>query len=375
MGSIIRFHDEKRLTLSPRYCAGQPGAYPYYGPRGIIARIDSYAYEGEYLLVAESPRIAKGGPDAALAARTAAPFGTASPMAAPSTPSGTIPAVPPALAVPVSGRFSAAAQVHVLSCDRETEPRFLCRLLNAIPRTALPRSLGQENLAALEILLPPPEDQRQILTAVLNIERKMTLLHDQNRVLRGMIQAMFDRYFIFGGGSPRPLGDFAEYRNLDSGSGRRPRPGEDRPGPSPVPNPAAAPPAAQAAPTVPTARAATAVTTTAAGTAFHNLFLCPRGDLHPLFTGALVTSSEFLAYAETCREHRGGKQRLNGELLMAFELTGPARHPEGTPFPSGCYREFNQAAGAAEKKLAANRAELGVLEQLRQSLFPPHEGS
>jgi hypothetical protein len=335
MGSIIRFHDEKRLTLSPRQCAGQPGEYPYYGPRGIIARIDSYAYEGEYLLVTESPRDS-GGPGGRVRAAPIPPAAWADPSPRTAAP------VPPAWAVPVQGRFSVNTHVHVLSCGRETEPRFLCRLLNAIPRPALPRSLGQENLAALELLLPPPEDQRNILTAILNIERKITLVQDQNRVLRGILQSLFDHHFIFGGGSPRPLGDFIEYRNLDPALG--PRPG-------PLPGPAAG-----------------------NGTAFHNLFLSPRGDLHPLFTGALVSSPEFLAHAENCREHRGGKQRLNGELLMTFELTGPTQTPGGTPFPSGCYREFNQAAGAAEKKFAAHHAELRVLEQLRHSLFPPNQG-
>jgi hypothetical protein len=175
---------------------------------------------------------------------------------------------------------------------------------------------------------------------MLNIERKITLVQDQNRVLRGILQSLFDHHFIFGGGSPRPLGDFVEYRNLDP-----------VPGSGPVPGPAAG-----------------------NGTAFHNLLLYPRQDLHPLFTGILAANPEFRTHAESCREHRGGKQRLNGELLMAFELTGPAKTPGETPFPSGCYREFNQTAGAAEKKFAANHAELRVLEQLRQSLFPPYGG-
>jgi hypothetical protein len=221
--------------------------------------------------------------------------------------------------------------------------------LNAIPRGALPRSLGQENLAALELLLPPPEDQRRILEALSNIERKIALLRSQNQVLRGIIRSLFDHYFITGEGSPRPLGDFVECRDL----GIKPGLGPGRE----APLAGAAGPSGASGPL------------RERGTVFYNLFLRPRGDLHPLFAAALVGSGEFLAYAKNCREHRGGTWGLNRELVLGFELSGPAGKTDAS-FPAGCYREFNRAAEAAGIKHAANRAELGVLEQLRRGLFP-----
>jgi hypothetical protein len=304
LGDITRLQDDKRANLSPRQCADQPGEYPYYGPQGIIAHIASYAYEGDYLLVAESPR---GGEAAA----------------------------------PASGRFSASGRVHVLRCGQDAEPRFLSLILNGLPRKALPRSLHPGTLENLEFFLPPPEDQRQILLSLGLIEKKAALLDGQNRVLHGLLQSLFDRYFIYGGGNPRPLGDFIEYQ--DQGQGQEP----------------ASPPGAVPA------------LSPTGGAAFHKLRLCPREGLHPLFTGALVQNPEFLAYAENCFEYQGGKRRLNGKLLMAFELSGPAEKWGKALSPAGQYQEFNQFADGAEKKLAANRAEAELLQKLEQCLLAP----
>jgi hypothetical protein len=293
LGDVTRFHDEKRVSLSRRQYEQQSGEFPYYGPQGIIARISTFACEGEYLLL-------------------------------PCTPPHNFPALP---AIPVSGRFSANPHVHVLACIEEVEPRFLCRCLNTLPRAVLPRSPQPEDIEGIEIFLPPPEDQRQILAALSDIESKTALLQNQNRLLDGMAQSLFDSCFIFGSGSLRPLGDFISSRTT-------------------VPDPGLP---------------------QDAGTAFHNLLLYPREDLHPLFIRLLIKNPEFLAHAKNCLEHRGGRQQLNAELLMTFALTGPAG--TGT-FSAGAYPEFNAFAFSAEKKLAVNNAELKLLADLGQSLFP-----
>ncbi|MDR1024625.1 MAG: restriction endonuclease subunit S [Treponema sp.] len=295
LGDVTRFHDEKRISLSRRQCEQQSGEFPYYGAQGIIARINTFAYEGEYLLFACAPP-------------------------------HNVPALP---ALPVSGRFSANTHVHVLACIEEVEPRFLCRCLNTLPRSVLPRSPQPADIEDIEISLPPPEDQRQILAALSDIENKTVLLQNQNRLLDGMAQSLFDHRFVFGSGKLRPLGDFIISRTL-------PDPGLPQ----------------------------------NAGTAFHNLLLYPREDLPPLFVRLLIKNPEFLAHAKNCLEHRSGRQQLNAELLMTFELTGPAEPPGGA-FPAGAYPEFAAFAFSAEQKLSANNAELKLLAALGQSLFPP----
>ncbi|MDR2135554.1 MAG: restriction endonuclease subunit S [Treponema sp.] len=318
LGDIVRFYDERRASLSRRQCEQQPGEFPYYGPQGIAARIGSFAYEGEYLLLADAP---------------------------PRNPLS-------AAAFAVSGRFSASTRVHVLACVEEVEPRFLCRCLNALPRAALFRSQRPEDLDSIEIALLPLEDQRQILAALADIEMKTALLRDQNRVLNAMAQSLFDHCFVFGGGKPRPLGDFAVFRaaGLDAAPGPGAGPG------------AVLDAASGAGP--------------GSDTAFRGLLLSPREGLPPLFARLLVKNPEFLAYAESCLEHRGGGRRLNAERLMAFELSGPSgdraagRVFDGASFPAGAYPEFAAFALNAEKKLAANNAELKLLADIEQSLFP-----
>jgi hypothetical protein len=312
LGDVIRFCDEKRITLSRRQCEQQSGEFPYYGQRGIIARIKSFDYEGEHLLLAGAPQALQ--------------------------------------AVPVSGRFSVNTHVHVLACIEEAEPRFLARCLGALPRAALPRSPRQEDIENIEISLPPPEDQRQILAAVSDIEKKTALLQDQNRLLNGMAQSLFDCSFIFGSENLRPLGDFVVFRAA-------------------VPDPSVPARAVSAAPEpgllqqeLPQGAGPHT------GIAFHNLLLYPREDLPPLFIRLLIKTPEFLAHAENCLDRRGGRQQLNAALLMTFELSAPER--SGPSFPAGAYPEFNAFALAAEKKLAANNAELRLLAELGQSLFP-----
>jgi hypothetical protein len=289
LADITRSHDGERINLSHRHCDGKPGDYPYYGPGGIIARIDSYVYEGEYILA--------------------------------------LPQVP--RAVLARGRFSANTRVHVLSCEPGLEPAFLCEVLNAPPpmgRSGARNTRWEDlkNLETLEISLPNLEVQRLILKALSAMEDKVALLRDQNRVLQGMIHSLFDRLFILGPGT-RPLGDFAGCRPADS-----PAPEENR-----------------------------------GGDVFYDLFLYPRENLHPLFITALIKNPEFLNYAESCLEGSIGKRRLNGERLMAFELSGPTENRR----PSGACREFNGLAASAEKKLAANHGELRVLQKLRQNLI------
>jgi hypothetical protein len=303
LGDITQNRNRERISLSPHQCGLRPGEYPYYGQEGIIARIDSYVYEGDYVLAAASSR---SGPWSYTA----------------------------------QGRFSADTHVHVLSCGPEAEAPFLCRVLNAVDPAPRPPNLKE--LEALELILPAVEVQRLILKALANIEAKIDLLHDQNRVLHGMVHALFDLLFIFGGGTPRPLGDFAGYRAA-----------------SPAPK---------------TAVAAAEAAEGADGIPFGDLLLYPRGDMHPLFIAALIKNPEFLMYAEHCGEGGIGKRRLNGERLTAFELSGPKddgrqRNRAGKAAdPRG---EFNRFAGAVEKKLAHNQGELRVLQDLRRTLILP----
>ena len=53
LGEVVEIYDNKRIPLSEEERANRKGIYPYCGANGIIDHIDSYIFEGEYLLLAE----------------------------------------------------------------------------------------------------------------------------------------------------------------------------------------------------------------------------------------------------------------------------------------------------------------------------------
>ena len=53
MGEIIINHDSKRIPLSSNERAKKQGEYPYYGATSIMDYVDSYIFDGRYLLLGE----------------------------------------------------------------------------------------------------------------------------------------------------------------------------------------------------------------------------------------------------------------------------------------------------------------------------------
>ena len=53
LADALELHDSKRVPLSSRERAERSGPYPYYGAAGIIDHVDSYLFNGTYLLVGE----------------------------------------------------------------------------------------------------------------------------------------------------------------------------------------------------------------------------------------------------------------------------------------------------------------------------------
>ena len=51
--TIITIFDSQRIPLSSRERFDRKGNFPYYGATGILDYIDSYLFDGEYVLIAE----------------------------------------------------------------------------------------------------------------------------------------------------------------------------------------------------------------------------------------------------------------------------------------------------------------------------------
>lgn len=83
--------------------------------------------------------------------------------------------------------------------------------------------------------------------------------------------------------------------------------------------------------------------------------------LHPLFTYALAKNKDFRDYAEGCLEGSSGRQRVNIDHLVDFEITIP---------PKRIIDTFNSTMAGFEPKLHNNFLEIRTLEKLRNTLLP-----
>ena len=135
LGEAAENLDGTRVPLKLSDRENRHGDYPYYGASGIIDYIDSFHFDGEYLLVAED--------GANLLAR--------------STP----------IAFLANGKFWVNNHAHVLGYNGKACLRFLQRYLCSIDisrfvtGSAQPK-LTKKNLDAIEIPLPPLPEQKRI---------------------------------------------------------------------------------------------------------------------------------------------------------------------------------------------------------------------
>ena len=134
LGEVCENLDSQRrpITSSKR----KKGIYPYYGASGIVDFVESYIYDGDYLLVSED--------GANLLARN--------------TP----------IAFSISGKNWVNNHAHVLKFDTYEGRKFVEYYLNHIDLKpyisgAAQPKLNQNNLSSIPIPLPPLSEQRRIV--------------------------------------------------------------------------------------------------------------------------------------------------------------------------------------------------------------------
>lgn len=162
MGKICKNLDKKRkpITASKRTA----GKYPYYGASGIVDYVDSYIFDGQYLLISED--------GANLLAR--------------STP----------IAFPINGKNWVNNHAHVLEFENTTTQRFVQYYINMIDVAkyvsggAQPK-LNQENLNSIILPIPPLELQEKIVSI---LDRFETLVNDLTKGLPAEIAAVKEQY-------------------------------------------------------------------------------------------------------------------------------------------------------------------------------------
>ena len=145
---ITKNFDGQRVPVKATDRAQRQGEYPYYGASGIIDQVDSFLFEGEFLLIAED--------GANLFSR--------------STP----------IAFRASGRFWVNNHAHVVQLWSGVPLKYLEIFLNAldlkfsVTGSAQPK-LTQASMNRIPVVLPPIQEQHEL---VLEVERRLSIVDE-----------------------------------------------------------------------------------------------------------------------------------------------------------------------------------------------------
>ena len=124
--------DSKRIPVAKKN--RRKGPYPYYGANGIQDYVDSYIFDGTFLLVGEDGSVIRADKS-------------------------------PVLNWAV-GKIWVNNHAHVLSEGQSADLRYLYYALQVLDVSSVvrgtPPKLNQENLKKIELLLPPLAEQKQI---------------------------------------------------------------------------------------------------------------------------------------------------------------------------------------------------------------------
>ena len=59
LGDVIEIHDSKRVPLNSHQRASRRGKYPYYGATGVMDYVDSFLFDGVYVLAGEDGSVCR----------------------------------------------------------------------------------------------------------------------------------------------------------------------------------------------------------------------------------------------------------------------------------------------------------------------------
>jgi len=170
LGDLIQIFDSKRVPLSSLERQKRKGQYPYYGAQGIIDQIDSYIFEGRYLLVPEDGENlrSRSQPIAYLA----------------------------------DGKFWVNNHAHVIKGIEgiSNDDYLMYAIANTdispwVTGTAQPK-LSQVNLKRIEVRLPPYQVQVAIAKILGNYD--LLISNNANRInlLEGIARLIYDEWFV-----------------------------------------------------------------------------------------------------------------------------------------------------------------------------------
>lgn len=168
LGDVVVNHDARRVPV--RESNRKPGPYPYYGASGVVDYVDSFIFEGLHLLIAEDGEN----------------------LRTRQTP----------IAFLADGKFWVNNHAHIVTGKSGVaDTRFLSYILSAtdvsgyLTGSAMPK-LSQKAMNAIEIDLPPLEDQLAIVIVLGSLDDKIEHNRRMSRALEGLARAMFKAWFV-----------------------------------------------------------------------------------------------------------------------------------------------------------------------------------
>ena len=189
----------KPVTASDR----KPGPYPYYGASGITDYVDSFIFDGEYLLLSED----------------------GDNLRTQNTP----------IAFMATGKFWVNNHAHILQANANNCTKYVCNALQIADVTSYisgstrPK-LNQKDMRRILVYAPPLPEQRAIAHILGSLDDKIELNRRMNETLEGMAQALFKSWFVdfdpvidnaivAGNAIPEELADRAEVRRAALANG------------------------------------------------------------------------------------------------------------------------------------------------------------
>jgi len=243
-------------------------------------------------------------------------------------------------------------------------------------------SLNQEVLKLLPIRLPPLPEQKAIAAVLSSLDDKIDLLHRQNTTLEAMAETLFRQWFVveaessvcgkiselveFNPKRQLPKGTLAPYLEMAniSTTGCHPTDWYDREFSSGTKFINGDTLLARITPCLENGKSAyvTFLEENQVGWgSTEYIVMRSRLGLNPFFTYALARNSDFKEYAESCLSGSSGRQRVDLNHLMNYDMAIPSE---------SAIRNFNDAVAPIVPKLHLNFLQIRTLEKLRDTLLP-----
>jgi len=182
------------LRMPVKEADRQSGPYPYYGASGIVDHVDSFLFDGEYLLIAEDGEN----------------------LRTRKTP----------VAFLARGKFWVNNHAHIVRGNRLADTRFLMYALSSVDIEAyltgstMPK-LTQGNMNRIALLAPPLSAQRSIARVLGSLDDKIDLNRRMSETLEAMARALFVSWFKRGQTSRKKATDLIAEGILEIGDGYR----------------------------------------------------------------------------------------------------------------------------------------------------------